>query len=194
MMSADKAGISAKTAEVLDFLEKHGLGYELHTHPPLPTIELALEYWKNIDSTHCKNLFFRNHKGNRHYLVVFECHKELAIHSLEHTPYLKGSKEAFVKNVPYLLHIRKRLHNKFITELDVFCELITGSRAFLFRSVFSVFVGEFRTSVSSVRLMTGKRLFLFETCACVHLFRICVACSGVCLHSVVILFSITNFF
>lgn len=84
MMSEEKAGISAKTAEVLDFLEKHGLGYELHTHPPLPTIELALEYWKNIDSTHCKNLFFRNHKGNRHYLVVFECHKELAIHSLEH--------------------------------------------------------------------------------------------------------------
>lgn len=84
MMSEEKAGISAKTAEVLDFLEKHGLGYELHTHPPLPTIELALEYWKEIDSTHCKNLFFRNHKGNRHYLVVFECHKELAIHSLEH--------------------------------------------------------------------------------------------------------------
>ncbi len=73
-----------RIAEVLDFLEKHSLGYELHTHPPLPTIELALEYWKDIDSVHCKNLFFRNHKGNRHYLVVFECHKELAIHSLEH--------------------------------------------------------------------------------------------------------------
>ena len=67
----------------LKFLEEHHLSYELHTHPPLPTIELALEYWKEIDSTHCKNLFFRNHKGNRHYLVVFECHKELAIHSLE---------------------------------------------------------------------------------------------------------------
>ena len=74
-----------RIARVLDFLEKHGLGYELHTHPPLPTIELALEYWKEIDSVHCKNLFFRNHKGNRHYLVVFECHKELAIHSLEHS-------------------------------------------------------------------------------------------------------------
>ena len=67
----------------LRFLEEHGLGYELHTHPPLPTIELALEYWKDLDSTHCKNLFFRNHKGNRHYLVVFECHKELSIHTLE---------------------------------------------------------------------------------------------------------------
>ena len=73
-----------RISEVLRFLETHSLGYELHTHPPLPTIELALEYWKDIDSTHCKNLFFRNHKGNRHYLVVFECHKELAIHSLEH--------------------------------------------------------------------------------------------------------------
>ncbi|MBO5942555.1 MAG: prolyl-tRNA synthetase associated domain-containing protein [Bacteroidales bacterium] len=82
-----------RIAEVLDFLEKHGLGYKLHTHPPLPTIELALEYWKDIDSVHCKNLFFRNHKGNRHYLVVFECHKELAIHSLEHM--LKQGKLSF---------------------------------------------------------------------------------------------------
>ena len=79
--------------EVLAFLEGHALNYELHTHPPLPTIEQALEYWKEIDSTHCKNLFFRNHKGNRHYLVVFECHKELAIHSLEHM--LKQGKLSF---------------------------------------------------------------------------------------------------
>jgi len=73
-----------RIAEVLEFLENNEISYEIHRHPPLPTIELALEYWKEIDSTHCKNLFFRNHKGNRHYLVVFECHKELAIHSLEH--------------------------------------------------------------------------------------------------------------
>lgn len=82
-----------RISEVLAFLEKHGLGYKLHTHPPLPTIGLALEYWKEIDSTHCKNLFFRNHKGNRHYLVVFECHKELDIHSLEHS--LKQGKLSF---------------------------------------------------------------------------------------------------
>lgn len=79
--------------EVLIFLEENGLDYKLHTHPPLPTIELALEYWKDIDSTHCKNLFFRNHKGNRHYLVVFECHKEMQIHSLEHM--LKQGKLSF---------------------------------------------------------------------------------------------------
>jgi len=78
-------GLSEKITRTLDFLEEHGIDYELHTHPPLPTIEIALEYWKDLDATHCKNLFFRNHKGNRHYLVVFECHKELAIHDLEHS-------------------------------------------------------------------------------------------------------------
>ena len=82
-----------KIKEVLDFLELHNIRYKLHIHPPLPTIELALEYWKDIDSVHCKNLFFRNHKGNRHYLVVFECHKELAIHSLEQM--LKQGKLSF---------------------------------------------------------------------------------------------------
>ena len=75
--------MSQRIEKVLSFLEANGIEYKNHTHPPLPTIELALEYWKEIDSTHCKNLFFRNHKGNRHYLVVFECHKELSIHTLE---------------------------------------------------------------------------------------------------------------
>ena len=72
-----------RISKVLTFLEDNRIECKNHTHPPLPTIELALEYWKEIDSTHCKNLFFRNHKGNRHYLVVFECHKELSIHTLE---------------------------------------------------------------------------------------------------------------
>jgi Ala-tRNA(Pro) deacylase len=75
--------MNERITKVHTFLENNSIEFVNHTHPPLPTIELALEFWKEIDSTHCKNLFFRNHKGNRHYLVVFECHKELSIHTLE---------------------------------------------------------------------------------------------------------------
>lgn len=82
--SKDAADRLARRQKTLDFLEEHGIGYELYTHPPLPTVKAALEYWKDVDATHCKNLFFRNHKGNRHYLVVLECHKEMDIHALEH--------------------------------------------------------------------------------------------------------------
>ena len=75
---------AARIRKVRDFLEANGIDYDIHFHPPLFTIAEALEYWKDIDALHCKNLFMRNHKGNRHYLVSFECHKDLDIHSLEH--------------------------------------------------------------------------------------------------------------
>lgn len=74
---------SEKIQSTLAWLDAHEIQYEVYYHPPLFTIEEALAYWKEIDSTHCKNLFMRNHKGNRHYLISFECHKDLDIHSLE---------------------------------------------------------------------------------------------------------------
>lgn len=64
-------------------LDAMSIPYTLYRHPPAPTIEIAREYWKNIPTTHCKNIFCRNHKGNRHYLVVIEHTRELDIHSLE---------------------------------------------------------------------------------------------------------------
>lgn len=73
----------SKIERVLCYLKSIDIEYKIWYHPPLPTIELAMEYWKDMPGTHCKNLFFRNHKGNRHYLVIFECSKNLDIHTLE---------------------------------------------------------------------------------------------------------------
>ena len=70
--------------KVLDFLEENGLEFTFYEHPEAPTIEIARRYWHDDGSKHCKNLFFRNHKGDRHYLVVFDCEQSLAIHDLEH--------------------------------------------------------------------------------------------------------------
>lgn len=49
----------------------------------MDTIEIALKHWKDIDAFHCKNLFFRNHKGNRHYLVIIKDTTPFNIRSLE---------------------------------------------------------------------------------------------------------------
>ena len=69
---------------VFDYLDRLGISYECYDHPAAPTIGIAREYWKQIPhARHCKNLFFRNHKGDRHYLVVFDCDHDLAIHDLE---------------------------------------------------------------------------------------------------------------
>jgi len=55
---------------VYTVLGQLGLSYERHEHPAVFTVEQALEHWSGIDATHCKNLFLRNKKGDRHYLVV----------------------------------------------------------------------------------------------------------------------------
>ena len=68
---------------VFDFLDRHQIPYTWYTHPEAPTIEIARQHWHDDGSKHCKNLFFRNHKGNRHYLVCFDCEQSLAIHDLE---------------------------------------------------------------------------------------------------------------
>ncbi|HOW25210.1 MAG TPA: prolyl-tRNA synthetase associated domain-containing protein [Bacteroidales bacterium] len=69
--------------KLYEILAELGIPFEYHEHPPGYTIEEALKYWKDIDSTHCKNIFFRNHKGDRHYLVIMEHSRQLDIHDLE---------------------------------------------------------------------------------------------------------------
>jgi len=73
----------ANRKKVQEFLKKLDISYELYEHPPLYTIEIALKYWKNIEAMHCKNLFFRNHKGNKHYLVIIKDTTPFDIHKLE---------------------------------------------------------------------------------------------------------------
>ena len=68
---------------VYKFLKNNQIPFDYYEHPEAPTIEIAAQYYRGEGTTLCKNLFFRNHKGNKHYLVIIECHKTLPIHDLE---------------------------------------------------------------------------------------------------------------
>lgn len=69
--------------ELYRYLGSLGIEYEYHEHPAVPTIEEALKHWKELNSGRCKNIFFRNHKGNRHYLVILDYSRQLNIRDLE---------------------------------------------------------------------------------------------------------------
>jgi len=69
--------------ELYALLKQLDISFEYIEHPPAPTIEIARQYWAGHDAKHCKNLFFRNHKGNRHYLVILDCDCDMDIHSIE---------------------------------------------------------------------------------------------------------------
>jgi Ala-tRNA(Pro) deacylase len=69
--------------ELYELFKKLNITFEYHEHPPLATIEDAKIHWEEFNSGRCKNIFFRNHKGNRHYLVVLEYLRQLNIRELE---------------------------------------------------------------------------------------------------------------
>ncbi len=69
--------------ELYALLAEMGIGFEYIEHPPTPTIEDARRYWRVLEGKHCKNIFLRNHKGNKHYLVVLDCERSIDMHDLE---------------------------------------------------------------------------------------------------------------
>jgi len=69
--------------QLYTLLKQLNIQFEYIEHPPAPTIEIARQYWAGHDAKHCKNLFFRNHKGNRHYLVILDCDCDMDIHAIE---------------------------------------------------------------------------------------------------------------
>ena len=90
--------------EVYQILNELDINFEYYEHPAAPTVEEASKYWEGIESSHCKNLFFRNHKGNRHYLIIMEYTNTLNIHDLEKR--LKQGKLSFASDrrmMKYLL-------------------------------------------------------------------------------------------
>jgi Ala-tRNA(Pro) deacylase len=67
--------VPSPDAPVLAHLAALGIPFERHDHPPVATAEEGRQHWSGIDAAHCKNLFLRNQKGDRHYLVILAASK-----------------------------------------------------------------------------------------------------------------------
>jgi Ala-tRNA(Pro) deacylase len=63
-------------------LDALGIAYDRHEHPAVFNADDASLYWDPIGGTQCKNLFLRNKKGDRHYLVVLEISKRADLKDL----------------------------------------------------------------------------------------------------------------
>ena len=72
----------ASEKDVCAALDGLGIPYKRHEHPAVFTVEQARQYWADIPGMHCKNLFLRNKKGNRHYLVIIEHSKKADLKGL----------------------------------------------------------------------------------------------------------------
>ncbi len=74
--------LSPEETKVYEVLKKLEIPFARHEHPPVFTVEQAQQHWVGVAGAHCKNLFLRNKKGNRHYLVILEHAKNANLRKL----------------------------------------------------------------------------------------------------------------
>lgn len=67
---------------VLNFLDKNNIEYKLHEHPAVFTCEDAEKHCANVPGLPSKNLFLRDDKKKRFFLVVMPAHKQLNLKKL----------------------------------------------------------------------------------------------------------------
>ena len=66
-----------------DFLDSLNISYEKIEHEAFPTCEASGDFYqKNNMGVDCKNIFLRNKRGKRHYLVILKKEKILDIPAL----------------------------------------------------------------------------------------------------------------
>ena len=69
--------------ELKDWLDQYQIFYILHSHPAVFTVEEAQKHCGFIPGTHCKNLFVKDIKKRKYYLITLESSKRLNFKEIE---------------------------------------------------------------------------------------------------------------
>lgn len=78
-----------KSREVYRVLDELDIQYKIHSHPAVYTSEEAEKYVDaSMEGSRCKNLFLRNQKGDKHFIVIINHTKRVDLKELS-----KGLKE-----------------------------------------------------------------------------------------------------
>ena len=71
-----------RISDFYQFLAENRIEYERHDHPPVHTVEEAGRLVPRLPAAKTKNLFLRDKKGKRHFLVVVPANKMIDIKAL----------------------------------------------------------------------------------------------------------------
>ena len=69
--------------DLFNYLAEHDIAYERHDHPAVYTIEEANRLVPPLPAAKTKNLFLRDSKGRRHFLVIVSGDKQVDIKGLQ---------------------------------------------------------------------------------------------------------------
>lgn len=97
-MNRSEARANGVPDDIIDALAEAGIAPAWHFHPAAPTVESAMEHWKDIAGAHAKNLFFKD-AGGRLWLLSALAERRLDLKAL---PKIMGSKRLSFGSAPLL--------------------------------------------------------------------------------------------
>ena len=68
--------------DIYEFLEGNEVGYERHDHEAVFTVEESKQLSPELEGASTKNLFLRDKKGSRHFLVTVQEDKQIDLKAL----------------------------------------------------------------------------------------------------------------
>lgn len=68
--------------DIKKYLKDLGIEFKTHTHPPVFTCEQADDHYKNIKGVHAKNLFIKNRKSTKFFMVIIPFERKLDMDQL----------------------------------------------------------------------------------------------------------------
>ena len=68
--------------QICSFLEKNGVSYQRFDHPPVYTVEDVHRLTPDLPGAKTKNLFLKDNKGKRHFLVVMPADNRVDLKAL----------------------------------------------------------------------------------------------------------------
>ncbi len=80
--NASKSRCKREIREIETFLEQVGVDHTLYRRKN-DRDWMSRDAWTGRGLTRCKNIFLRNHKGNRHFLVLLDYYKKLNMKAME---------------------------------------------------------------------------------------------------------------
>ncbi len=75
-------GKRARVGDIYQFLDSHRIAYQRYDHPAVYTCEEARRWVPDMDAAETKNVFLRDRKGLRHFLVVVNYDKSVDLKAL----------------------------------------------------------------------------------------------------------------
>jgi len=90
--------------EIYTTLQQLGISYGYFEAPADFSSEDDTGFWIRSGATRCKNLFLRNHKGDKHYLVIAPFYENISITRLEQ--HFKKGKISFASDHRLLSHLK----------------------------------------------------------------------------------------